>query len=154
MSGILNQIYDKKYPGLSVLRKRRLQKKISVWLLQFCQLFSGTLDSYKVRDGLAVNSSAIECLCVEIFNKNSKSIVLNLAYWPPNGDPNKLQNHFKNILSKREITNKKLVLVGDFNINVLNFNESKMLQNFVNLMFRHGLLQGTQLLQLIISSQT
>ena len=36
--------------------------------------------SYKVRDDLVVNSSAIECLCVEVFNKNSKSTVLNLTY--------------------------------------------------------------------------
>ena len=41
---------------------------------------------------------------------------------------------------KREITNKELVLVGDFNINFLDFNESKMVQSFVNLMFRHGLI--------------
>ena len=64
----------------------------------------------------------------------------NLTYRPPNGDPNELEYHFKNILSKREITNKELVLVGDFNINVLDSNESKMVQNFVNLMFRHGLI--------------
>ena len=31
-------------------------------------------------------------------------------------------------------------MVGDFNINVLDFNESKMVQKFVNLMFRHGLI--------------
>ena len=91
--------------------------------------------SYKIRDDLDVNSSAIECLCVEIFNKHSKSIVLDLAYRPPNGDPNEIENHFKNIFSKRKITNKELVLVGDFNINVLDFNESKMVQNFVNIMF-------------------
>ena len=94
--------------------------------------------SYKVRDDLAINSSAIKCLCIEVFNKNSKSIVLNVAYRPPNGEPNELQNHFKNILSKQEITNKELVLVGDFNIDLLDFNESKMVQHFVNLMFRHG----------------
>ena len=52
----------------------------------------------------------------------------------------KNENNFKNILPKREIANKELVLVGDFNINVLDFNESKMVQNFVNLMFRHGLI--------------
>ena len=33
-----------------------------------------------------------------------------------------------------------MVLVRDFNINVLDFNESKMVQSFVNLMFRHGLI--------------
>ena len=57
-----------------------------------------------------------------------------------NGDPNGLENHFKNILLKREITNKELVLVGDFNINVFEFNESKMVQNFVDLVFRHDLI--------------
>ena len=79
-------------------------------------------------------------LCVEFFNKNCKSIVLNLTYQPPNGDPNELENYFKNVLSKRTITNKEIVLVGDFNINVLGFNENKMVQNFLNLMFRHGLI--------------
>ena len=65
---------------------------------------------------------------------------MNLTYRPPNADPNELENRFKNILSKWEITNKELVLIGDFNINVLDFNESKMVQSFVNLMFRHGLI--------------
>ena len=65
---------------------------------------------------------------------------MNLTYGPSNGDPNELENHFKNTLSKRKITNKDLVLVGDFNINVLDFNKSKMGQIFVNLMFRHGLI--------------
>ena len=64
---------------------------------------------------------------------------MNLAYRPPNGDPNKLENHFKKIPSKLEVTNKESVLVGDFNINVLDFNESKLVQSFVDLMFRHGL---------------
>ena len=120
------------YVSLHQTRKNRRGGGLCIFLLESL--------SYKVRDDLAVNSSAIECLCVEVFNKNSKIIVLNLAYRPPNGDPNEIENHFKNILSKREITNKELVLVGDFNINVLDFNESKMVQNFVNLMFRHGLI--------------
>ena len=68
--------------------------------------------------------------CVEVFNKSWKSIVLNLAYRPPNGDPNEIENHFKNILLKREITNKELLYTD------LYFNESKIFQNFVNLMFR------------------
>ena len=50
--------------------------------------------SYKVRDYLAVNSNAIKCFFGEVFNKNSKSIVLNLAYRLPNGDSNEPENHF------------------------------------------------------------
>ena len=120
------------YVSLHQTRKNHRGEGLYIFLLESL--------SYNVRDDLAVNSSTIKCLCVEIFNKNSKSIVLNLAYRPSNGDPNEIENHFKNILSKREITSKKLVLVGVFNINVLDFNESKMVQIFVNLMFRHGLI--------------
>ena len=109
------------YVSLHQTRKNRRGGGLCMFLLKSA--------SYKVRDDLAVNSSASECLCVEVFNKNSKSIVLNLTYRPWNGDPDELENHFKNILSKREITKKELVLVGDFNINALDFNESKMVQS-------------------------
>ena len=45
------------------------------------------------------------------FNKNLKSIVLNFTYRPPNGDLNDLENHFKNIISKWEVTSNELVLM-------------------------------------------
>ena len=114
------------YLGLSQTWRNCRVGGLYVFLLEF--LF------HKVRDDLAVNSSSIECFCVEVFNKNSKSIVLNLIYQPPNGDPNELENNFEKIISKRKITYKELVLVGDFNINVLDFNECKLVQSFVNLM--------------------
>ena len=65
---------------------------------------------------------------------------MNLTYRPLNGDPNELENHLNINLSELEITNKELVLNGDFNNNAIDFNESKMVQNFLNLMFRHGLI--------------
>ena len=74
------------YVSLHQTRKNRRGGGLCISLLESL--------SYKVRDDLTVNSSAIECLCVEILNKNSKSIVLNLAYRTPNGDPNEIENHF------------------------------------------------------------
>ena len=120
------------YVSLNQTRKNCRGGGLCIYLLESL--------SYKVRDDLVVNSSAIECLCVEVFNKNSKSTVLTLTYWSPNCDPNEPENYFKNILPKWEITNKEFVLVKDYNINILDFNESKMVQSFVNLMFRHGLI--------------
>ena len=87
---------------------------------------------------IQVQSSVLELKFLTNFNiENLKSIVLNLTCWPPNDDPNELEIYFKNTLSKREIINKELVFVGDFNINFLDFNESKMVQSIVNLMFWH-----------------
>ena len=72
-----------------------------------------------------MTSSAIKCLSVEVFNKKSESIAFNLTYRPPNGDPNELENHFKNILSKQEIINKELVFVGDLILMSLTSMKSK-----------------------------
>ena len=66
--------------------------------------------------------------------------MLNLVYRPPNGDHKELENYFKSSLSKQEISHKDVVLAGDFNINLLDFDKSKKVQNFVNLMFRFGMI--------------
>ena len=42
--------------------------------------------TYKLRSDLNINSDAIECLCIEILNKHSKNLILNLSYRPPQGD--------------------------------------------------------------------
>ena len=101
----------------------------------------GVCISCKFRKDLQVNSKAmLECLCVEVENKNSKNIVLNLVYRPPNGDHKELEKYFKSSLSKREISHKDIILAGDFNITLLDFDANKKVQNFVNLMFRFGMI--------------
>ena len=66
-------------------------------------LFLQETYSHKFRKGLSVNSKAFECLCVKVENKNSKNIVLNLIYRPPNSNHKELENYFKTFPSKREI---------------------------------------------------
>ena len=46
----------------------------------------------------------------------------------------------KNILSKNEATEKEVILIGNFNMNLLDFEEKKRVQSFVNLMFRFGMI--------------
>ena len=62
--------------------------------------------------------------------------MLTLVYRSPNSDHEELENHFKRSLSKQEVSHKDLISAGDFNINLLDFDANKKLQNFVNLMFR------------------
>ena len=117
--------------------------------------------SHKFRKDLQVNFKAFECLRVEVETKNSKNIVLNLVYCPPSGDHKELENYFKTSLSKREISQKNINLTGDFK-NLLDFDENKKVQNFVNLRLRFGMIptinkptRVTRLLaRLTISSQT
>ena len=76
--------------------------------------------SYKFRKEIT-----FECLCVEVENKNSKNIRLNLVYRPRNGDNKELENYFESSLLKREISHEKIILTGDFNINLLDFDANK-----------------------------
>ena len=50
------------YVSLHQTRKNRRGEGLYIFLLESL--------SYKVRSDLALNSSAVECLCVELFNKN------------------------------------------------------------------------------------
>ena len=77
---------------------------------------------------------------VKVEKKNLKNIVLNLVYRPLNSDHKELENYFKSSLSKWEISHKDILLAGDLNINLLDFDANKKNQNFVNLMFRFGMI--------------
>ena len=87
-----------------------------------------------------MNSDAIECLCLEISTKTSKNLILSLNYRPPNGDTTLFEKHMKSILSKNEATKKEVILIGDFSMNLLDFDKDKRVQSFVNLIFRFGMI--------------
>ena len=44
----------------------------------------------------------------------------------------------KNLFSKNDTVNKHIVLADDFNLNVLDFENNKDAQNFINFIFRYG----------------
>ena len=72
-----------------------------------------------------MNSDGIECLCLEISNEKYKNIVLSLNFRPLNSDTTLLEKHMKNILSKNDATEKEVILIGDFDINFVDFDENK-----------------------------
>ena len=82
----------------------------------------------------------MESSSIEILNKTCKNRILNTIYRPPNGDIETCENCFKNLFVKNETMNKHIVLAGDFNLNVLDFENNKKVQNIINLMFRYGMI--------------
>ena len=67
-----------------------------------------------------MNSDATECLCLEISTKTSKNLILSLNYRPPNGGTTLFEKHMKSKATKKEV-----ILISDFNMNLLNFNKNK-----------------------------
>ena len=53
------------------------------------------------------------------------------------------ETHFKDVFSKNGKNLKNIVLAGDFNINFLDFETSKNVQDFLSLMFRCNMIPLT-----------
>ena len=91
--------------------------------------------SFKLKEDLSIKCDAIQCLYIETSSTRSKNIILNTIYSPLNGDMKQCKTHFKDIFSKNGKILRNIVLAEDFNINFLDFEASKNVQNFLNLMF-------------------
>ena len=87
---------------------------------------------------MGLNSEAVESVSIEILNKKCKNIILNTIYKPLNGDVETCENYFKNLFAKNDTVNKHIVLVH--NLNVLDLENNKEVENFINLMFRYGMI--------------
>ena len=53
------------------------------------------------------------------------------------------ETHFKDVFSKNGKNLKNIVLAGDFNINFLDFETNKNVQDFLNLMFCYNMIPLT-----------
>ena len=73
-------------------------------------------------------------MCLEITNKKLKNVIRNLTYGPPNGDVKEFEKHLNQILSTNDIPKKEVIINGDFSMNLLDFEQNKIAQNFVNIM--------------------
>ena len=80
---------------------------------------------------LSNNNKHIESLSVEIIWKNQKNIILSCIYWPPRGDPNIFTNKIKELTEGNKQKQKPLVLIGDLNLNSLDYDKSTY-ENYEN----------------------
>ena len=100
-----------------------------------------------IRDSLTYNpcidldscTNDFETVWVEINNKNDKNFLICCVYRHPNSHIDNLTFHFQNHLSKLS-SDKLLFIMGDFNVNLLDFASHTPTSNFVNNFFSHSLL--------------
>ena len=91
-----------------------------------------------IIEDLSVSDGDNECVTVEIENKNSKHLLITCCYRPPCGVIKGLNNYLENILKKVNTENKLCFVVGDFNLNCLDYNENLKIRTFYNRSFEHG----------------
>ena len=91
-----------------------------------------------IRNDLNSNCENFETICVEIELKNEKNLLICCAYRHPNSAIENFTNHLLNILSK--VVNKRVFIMGDFNVNLLNYASHTPTNDFVNVFFSKNFL--------------
>ena len=82
----------------------------------------------------------IESTFIEIINKNEKNMVAGCIYKHPKQTiPDFLDNHLLPFLEELSHENKQILIMGDFNINLLNY-DNKNTENFLDTMFSYSYL--------------
>ena len=81
-----------------------------------------------------------EILWVEIKSFKSQNVLCYCAYRHPNTDVKKFNEYVDQTMHKISKENKLILLMGDFNINLLNYNSHNKTNDYVNTMISHYLL--------------
>ena len=102
-------------------------------------IFIHELIDFKERKDLSISKNDSEILSIEITNK-TKNIILSSVYRPPDSSLKEFKNSLKPIFDNIRRNNKDLYLVGDFNINVLDYENNVKVKNFVNFAFQNSLI--------------
>jgi len=102
-----------------------------------CGLYIRENLNFKVRHDLSLsftsNTEEFQILYIEIINK-SGNIIVGVTYRHPRGALNEFLNHTKKILCKITKENKKHILLGDFNIDLLKSDRHAGTENFLDIM--------------------
>ena len=91
---------------------------------------------YNIRHDLGVNDEDTEALCLEITNQKSKNIFINTIYRQPSGNKENFENYFGKLLEKTKT--KITYLIGDFNLNLLDYDTNCNVKSYCNTTFSHN----------------
>ena len=107
-------------------------------------LYVSDKHSYHERQDLQVyKAKELESIFIEIDQQKGKNIIVGCIYRHPNMSVEEFnKSHLTNLLRKlkKEQKSKDIYLMGDFNINLINYNSCEYSQEFVDLMASSELL--------------
>ena len=120
------------YTSLNQVRKHGREGDI-------CVFIHNSL-TFKLKSDLGTNSNDTELVIIEIINKNSKNVVINASI---DNQPVILNNikHIlkKNLFNKMKNSNKAIYIVGDTNLNLIDYETNIKVKNYMNLLFQKTL---------------
>ena len=97
---------------------------------------------YKVRNDLKIyQSEKLESVFIEIIKSNNRNIIVGCVYRHPSMEVNEFNSLFLNTLSENLLSekNKEIVLLGDFNIDLLKYEKDHNISDFLDQMYSASL---------------
>ena len=94
--------------------------------------------SYKIRKDLSESDEHKELLSLEILHKNFSNILLCCYYKPPKGDNDSLSMFLRQVFKKSAAGKKPYYLIGDLNINCLEYFKNEKVSTFYNSLFEYA----------------
>ena len=79
---------------------------------------------YRVRHELHTMNDLLETIFVEIDIPGRRNVIIGVIYRPPQGNLDLAVNELQTILSNPLLANKTVFLMGDYNANLLQYNEN------------------------------
>ena len=117
-----------------------LFKKFKAWR-DHVGLYINSKYQFNVIPELSFINDAFECIFVEIIFQKHKNLIIGCIYRAPNTDLDLYNIEMFNLLNKSQLRNNKNIFVmGDFNINLLNYKSNISTFTFLNTMISSGFL--------------
>ena len=81
----------------------------------------------------------LECITVELSISNRKNIIVSCIYRAPGTSVDIFTDQLEMLITTVKNTSKTIFLCGDFNIDLLKYNNNKGTQHFVDMLFSLGI---------------
>ena len=101
-------------------------------------LLVNDLFDVKVRNDIHLPNDLCESLFIEIVLTNSKNIIVGVIYRDPNKSIHDFNNYMNTCLEELSPENKHIFIMGDYNINLLNYNSIQCINDFMNVIYNHS----------------
>ena len=89
---------------------------------------------------LSINSDDVESISVELLFKNRKITIFNVLYRQPKGQMEPFEKFLKEKFSRIKRLSKQFHVAGDLNLNVLDYEICKKVQQFLNIIYESGMI--------------
>ena len=94
--------------------------------------------NFRILENITFNIDGVESLFIETVSSTNKNIIIGVVYRKPSSNAADFVNEFENIMHTISRNHKTCYIMGDFNLNLLDFAKVSNVSNFLDMFFSFG----------------